>query len=143
MTKSIALAAALLTGSALVAWTPAPALAQKKERDLISREEILASAQKDQDAFFLIRSLRPHFLAPPRGVRTLGGAPAAATALYINGTRAGDLAELRLLSAADVEEVRYLDPSRAENEFGISHSGGAIMVKTVKSSRLDRKLPRF
>ena len=48
------------------------ASAQRKDRDLITREDIDASAQKDQDIYAVIRSLRPHFFAAPRGNRTLG-----------------------------------------------------------------------
>ena len=140
MTKSTGLSAILLAGIAL-GLTPAQAFSQQRERDLITRAEILASAQKDQDLWFLIHSLRPHFLAPPRGVRTLVGRAPAPIAVYINGTRAGDLGHLRLVAAINVEEVRYLDPSRAENEFGLSHSGGAIMVKLVRAAELDRKPP--
>jgi hypothetical protein len=140
MTKSALLSPLLLAGIAL-GIAPDQGLAQKRERDLITRAEILASAQKEQDLWFLIRSLRPHFLAPPRGIRSMAGGVTAPIAVYINGTRAGDLGHLRLVAAINVEEVRYLDPSKAENEFGLSHSGGAIMVKLVRAAELERKPP--
>jgi len=115
--------------------------AQKKQRDVITREEILSSAQVNQDLFLAIRSLRPHFLAPPRGVRTMGAAPPAPTVLYVDGSKQGDFSTLRMISAKDVEEVRYLDPSRAEEEYGIGHSGGAILVKLFRKSNLDKPGP--
>jgi hypothetical protein len=142
MIRSFGRAVVLLAGSAL-GLTPELALSQKRDRDVITREEILASAQKDQDLYFLIRSLRPHFLAAPRGVRSLGGGAPAPTAVYINGNPAGELGRLRIIAAVTVAEVRYLDPSKAENEFGISHSGGAILVKLLSSAQLDRKPPPF
>lgn len=117
---------------------PGAIQAQKKQRDVISREEILSSAQVEQDLFLVIRSLRPHFLAPPRGVRSMGAAPPAPTVLYVDGNKQGDFSTLRMISARDVEEVRYLDPSKAEEEYGIGHSGGAVLVKLWRKSKLDK-----
>jgi hypothetical protein len=112
--------------------------AQKRNRDVITRQEILNSAHQDRDLYEAVRSLRPHFLAGPRGVRTLGGAPPAPTVLYVNGTKMGDLEGLKLIRAVETEEVRYLEPSRAENEFGIGHSGGAVLVKLVKPTKAEK-----
>ena len=115
-----------------VAITPPAAEAQKRDRDKITREEILNSGQKDRDLLVVIRGLRPHFVAPPRGVRSMAGGRAAPTVLYVNGNKMGDLGMLRQILATDVFEVRYMDPSKAENEFGIGHSGGAVLVTLVK-----------
>ena len=41
----------------LLAITPVNGHAQKRSRDLITREEIESSAQKDQDIYAVIRSL--------------------------------------------------------------------------------------
>lgn len=111
---------------------PVPAVAQKRERDKITREEILNSSQKERDLLVVIRGLRPHFVAPPRGVRSMGGGRTGPTVLYVNGNKMGDLSMLRQILATDVFEVRYMDPSKAENEFGIGHSGGAVLVTLVK-----------
>ena len=111
---------------------PVPAAAQKRERDKITREEILNSSQKERDLLVVIRGLRPHFVAPPRGVRSMGGGRTGPTVLYVNGNKMGDLSMLRQILATDVFEVRYMDPSKAENEFGIGHSGGAVLVTLVK-----------
>ena len=111
---------------------PVPAVAQKRERDKITREEILNSSQKERDLLVVIRGLRPHFVAPPRGVRSMGGGRTGPTVLYVNGNKMGDLSMLRQILATDVFEVRYMDPSKAENEFGIGHSGGAVLVTLIK-----------
>lgn len=123
--------AALALASAGFALVPAEAVAQKRDRDKITREEILNSSQKERDLLVVIRGLRPHFVAPPRGVRSMGGRTGAAV-LYVNGNKMGDLSMLRQILATDVFEVRYMDPSKAENEFGIGHSGGAVLVTLVK-----------
>lgn len=105
--------------------------AQKRNRDVITRQEIVDSPQFEFDLYQAVRSLRPHFLAGPRGVRTLGASPPAPTALYVNGNRMGEIDGLKLILARNADEVRYLDPSRAENQFGLGHSGGAILVKLI------------
>ena len=115
---------------------PTEAAAQKKQRDLITREEILNSAQKNGDLFQVIRGLRPHFLLTPRGVRnTRGGA--RAPVLYLNGNKMGELSGLKSILAVDAFEVRYLDPSKAEDQFGIGHNGGAVLVQLVKGIKSD------
>jgi hypothetical protein len=114
-------------------------VAQKRDRDLITREEILSSGKKDQDIFQVIRALRPHFLLPPRGVRSARGGARPAV-LYLNGNRSGELVLLRNILAVDVFEVKYLDPSKAENEFGIGHSGGVVMVQLVKGIKSSERI---
>jgi hypothetical protein len=121
--------AMLIAGATLLA---PPDLSAQKKRNLITREELQNSGQRDQDAYAAIRSLRPHFMAPPRGVRTMGGSAAAALVVYVDGMKT-DLQSLRTTPASEVVEVRYLEPAKAEEEYGITHSGGAIMVKTSKA----------
>ena len=125
--------------------------AQKKDRNLITREEIMASAQKDGDLQAAIRSLRPHFLAKPRGNRSMGlsmnsggtaGAQGQRTTVgadrppeplvYVNETKLGELDLLKTILAADVYEVAYLDPTKAQEKFGPDAAGGAVLVQLVK-----------
>jgi hypothetical protein len=130
-----------------LASVPGIAQAQKKSRDLITREEILASAQKDGDLFNAIKALRPHMLEMPRGIRSMGGTMGTAPlAVYVDKIRqpGGDV--LQQILANTVLEVRYLDPNRSQNEFGITANGGAIVIKkytgqTVADS-LNKKPPR-
>jgi hypothetical protein len=128
--KTFSTLAMLIAGATLLA--PPELSAQKKKRDLITQEELQNSGQRDQDAYSAIRSLRPHFMAPPRGVRTMGGSTAAALVVYVDGMKT-DLQSLRTTPASEVVEVRYLEPAKAEEEYGITHSGGAILVKTSKA----------
>jgi hypothetical protein len=128
--------AALTLAAAWGMTAPAAASGQKKQRDVITREEILNSAQKNGDLFNVIRGLRPHFLSAPRGVRnTRGGA--RGPVVYLNGNKMGETAALKSVLAVDAFEIRYLDPSKAENEFGIGHSGGALVVQLVKGLKSD------
>ena len=138
MKTRLAVAALALAGAGFPL-ASTDAVAQKRDRDKITREEILNSGQKERDLLVVIRGLRPHFVAPPRGVRSMG-ARVVPTALYVNGTKMGDLSMLRQILATDVFEVRYMDPSKAENEFGIGHSGGAVLVTLVKGIKSGERI---
>ena len=113
--------------SALVL-SAAPLAAQGK-RDVITKEEIMSPAQKDRDLLQIVRSLRPHFLNAPRGVRSMGNSAIAPVQLYVNDTHRPGLDDLRNIKPEEVEEVRYLDPNRAQDQYGISHNGGVVIVK--------------
>jgi hypothetical protein len=134
MTSFPTRALALIVGSAAVLLGPQSASAQKRQRDKITREEIQASAQKQLDLYQTIRNLRPHFLELPKGVRSSGNATPAAIVVYVDGKLDSGIDALRGIRAADVEEVRYLDPGLSESEFGPRANGGAVIVKRAKGS---------
>jgi hypothetical protein len=126
---------ALLIVGAVIGAGPGRLHAQeiKKSRDLITRAEIEASAQRDQDIYAVIRALRPHFLAPARGIRTLGNSTTRMS-LYVDGARESDFNALKNIMAVSVEEVRYLDPSQSEAEYGSVANGGAVVLKRIKGT---------
>ena len=121
--------AMVIAAAAFSVLSPAEAAGQKRQRDVISAEEINASAFSSGDLHQAIRSLRPHFLEPARGVRTLGNGVIEPLAVYLNGTRQTGVEALRTIPAAAVQEVRYLDPTRSWNEFGPRANGGALLIK--------------
>ena len=131
----------LMLGVATVlVFAPTDATAQKKQRDRITKEEIQQSSQKDQDLYAVIRALRPHFLEGPRGVRTIGGGMQNPVIVVVDRRRETPDVLLQIM-APQVEEVRYLDPSRAQNQFGVSANGGAIVVKLAGSAEGGAKEP--
>lgn len=152
MTARVAVAAmSIVLSTSVLMPAPVPAQ-QKKSRDLITREELLNSSAKSKDLYTAIRSLRPHFLAgaSSRGTRSMGisspagsGNPGAGAdavkqtpVVYIDGTRfGGDATVLRDIATVDIEEVQYMNPTTAMNEFGVGHDGGAILVKRYKGQR--------
>lgn len=129
----------LLVATLAVAGSLLPAgnaMAQGKSRDLITREEILESAVKNQDLLKAVRNMRPHFLRPPRGVRSMSGAGAPRPVmLYVDGNRQADVNALAEILTTDAAEVRYLEPSKAQDAYGITHSGGAILVTLYRGDR--------
>jgi hypothetical protein len=129
---------ALLVVGALIAATPADAFAQKKQRDVITNEEIAASGQRDLDLLQAVKALRPHFLEMPRGQRSLGGGAIYPILIVIDGRR-GEEDGLTNVRAIDAKEVRYLDPSKSQNEFGINANSGAIVVKLMSAKDKEKK----
>jgi len=95
-------------------------------RELITHDEIEESTQRSMDLFSAIQSLRPQFLAPPPGIRRASNDNELA--VYVNKIRQNGVVALRSISAFNVAEVRYLNPTQSQNQLGQSASAGAIMV---------------
>jgi hypothetical protein len=131
---AIRFGSAMLIAAGMLVLAPGISHAQKRQRDRITREEIMNSAHKDLDLFQVIRSLRPRFLEGNPGVRSFGNSSAAGTpiAVFVDGRRDTGLDALKSIDALKVEEVRYLDPDRSASEYGPAAAGGAILVKMVK-----------
>lgn len=123
---------AMVLGMVVLGFTPSTSAAQKRQRDVIAREELDNGVHRDHDLYRAVRALRPHFMAPPRGNRSMGNTGVAPILLYIDGVQQGDVETLRMIRVADVEEVRYLEPSKAQVEYGPKNSSGAVLVKMRK-----------
>lgn len=134
----------ILALAALGLMGPGELQGQKRQRDLIRRDEILASSQKDVDLLKAIAALRPHFLEPPRGIRSFGGSAMAPLAIYVDRTRQSGRDALLLIPANTVAEVRYLEPAQSQNEYGMTANGGAIVVKLYRADKdATQKPPRY
>lgn len=127
---------ALVGLAAAIVLAPTQGQAQEKkkkpQRDLVTRDEILDSGQSESDLFTVLRNVRPRFLEPPTGIRTLGNAVQTPTAVIIDGKPMGGIETLQAIVASTVDEVRYLEPSRAGTEYGPVAGGGAVVVKVYK-----------
>lgn len=129
---------ALTVAGGLLALSPSIAEAQKRSRDLIKREEILADIREDQDLLVAIQRLRPHFLEV-KG-RSMGGSQANPIRVYI-GRAEQPLETLRNTIAWDVEEVRFLSASEAESRFGGRANSGAIVLKMFTKVKIQKDSP--
>lgn len=133
MKSKIAVGVAFVVGLGLAA---APAEAQRRDRDVITQEEILA-AKTFTNSYEMVRSLRPQFLRPASGPRSLGGATQGAAkvtvpVVYVDEVKFGDLDVLKNIRTEDVKEIRYLRSGEAQARWGLGHEAGAIMVALVK-----------
>jgi len=133
-------AALVLAGGAMLL-SPSRSAAQKRQRDLLTRAEIQASAKRDDDLYSALRVLRPHFLETAPGQVSFGRSPIMYPVAYIDGRPEPSVDGLHTIKASEVEEVRYLDPAHAAIDYGPSASGGAVVVKMHKAGAADRMPP--
>src|SRR5438045_3770257 len=82
-------------------------------RNVITRDEIEVSAQREMDLYTAIRGLRPHFFAAPPGIQRASND--AELAVYVDRIRQNGVVALRSISARSIDEVRYLDPTTSQN----------------------------
>lgn len=132
--RTLTVALFALTTTSLLAM-PTTSMAQKRQRDVISRAELVDPINGDQSLYEVIRRLRPHMLVARPGVRSLGGSNAPGVSVYVDRKRDIGLDALRALRPEMVEEIRYLEPAKAESEFGFAAGGGAVMVKLYKAPK--------
>lgn len=132
--RAFGVVSVVLVGS-MIALAPENAEAQKRSRDLIKREEIVANLSKDQDLYTAIQRLRPHFFQGS-GARSMGGSMTNPVRIYLGSNELPDFQALKGTLAYDVDEVRLLDASASQNRYGTRANGGAIVIK------MDLKLPK-
>lgn len=93
--------------------------------------DVITTAQLQRDgsisALQVIRKLKPTWLQR-RGQQSLNSR--TELLLVVDGAVSNDLGPLRSLRAADLREIRFMDAREATLRYGISASGGAILVYT-------------
>jgi len=105
------------------------------QREILTRDEILSSTASTADLLQAIQSLRPNFLATHPSAHSRRSAAAQPLAVFIGVNRQTGLEALKSISAANVAEVRYLDPTASQNMFGLSATGGALVIKLYDASK--------
>ena len=60
--------------------------------------------------------------------------------IYVDGRKASGADVLVSIRADAIDEVRYLDPTKSQNEYGINANGGALQVKmSTKTAAAEKK----
>jgi len=146
---SLAVLALLAAGSAA-----APAAAQdsttqvtkaapaKRDRNVITADELSTPERQAQSVFEVVRALRPNFLNV-RGTQSclaaqdLGGCSAedresGKVHASVDGTTVVSVDEMKNLRASNVTEIRFLNAAQAMQRFGgAAHQGPVILVTTM------------
>jgi hypothetical protein len=120
----------------------------RRQRDVITKEELSAPSVRSRSVFEVVQSLRPHFLNT-RGAHSIpytnadgteaekarqkGSDPEAGLVhASIDGGRVVSLEELKGIHANSVIEIRYLSPAAAMQKFGgAAREGPVILVLTM------------
>lgn len=105
------------------------------QRDILTRDEILQSTASTGDLLRAIQSLRPNFLVTHNSAHSDRSAAASPLAVYVGQIRQTGLDALRSINASNVAEVRYLDPTAAQNLYGFVATGGALVVRLYDASK--------
>ena len=154
-------AAVLLVAAILTLSDTAGAQTKRRgDRNLITTSELAESLAGMITAGDVIRRMRPMWLVPPRAntqVTLDGGASsssfggAAGTdagssssplirgggdlVVYVDDTRQPSLDVLGTIKAAELTELRYLDPNRAIQMRGPGHEMGVIEIFTINRKK--------
>ena len=78
------------------------------------------------DALQAVQRLRSQW------VRSRAGLSGDPPVLYVDGTRRGSADEMRFIRIDEVEQMQYMSPSDATTRYGTGHTGGAILVTTIR-----------
>lgn len=134
---------ALVTAGLALALTAACASTgeQRSSSSTTIITEAEVSGSTASNAYDLVQNLRPRWLNT-RGQQSLGtvsratpSGPVAEMArtsivIYVDGSRMGELEQLRSISTRDIAQIRRLSAGEATQRFGGDHPHGAILVTT-------------
>ncbi|HEY2379225.1 MAG TPA: hypothetical protein VGH98_24805 [Gemmatimonadaceae bacterium] len=81
-------------------------------------------------AYDAIRKLRPQFLEPRGRMSVDPHEPPALPNVYVDNQYYGDITELRNISAATIEVIKFYSASEAQYAFGRGNMAGAINILT-------------
>jgi hypothetical protein len=114
----------------------------RRNRDVITAEELAAPERKAQSVLEVVRSLRPNFLSNRGAGTCLADKNAGSCSsddlesgkvhASIDGNGVVSLDELSSMHATNVLEIRFLNPAAAMQKFGgAAHQGPVLLVKTM------------
>jgi hypothetical protein len=121
--------------SFLVALTAACATAAAPENPISTNRSVITDAEipttGTESALDLIQRLRPEYLRA-KPTQTYNGATsnvAPPPSVFFNGTRIGELADLRQISAPTLSMIRYYNIEEGKRKFGMQYGGGVIEIR--------------
>jgi hypothetical protein len=110
----------------------------RRDRNVITREELADPSVAGRNVLEVVRSLRPQFLTV-RGTHTLQDTATARRVdqdagkvlASIDGTKIVSVDELAGISATSVVEIRFLTPAQAMQRFGGAAREGPVILVTT------------
>lgn len=94
-------------------------------RDVITAEQL--QSMSNQTVYDVVRKLKPTWLQKRGQVSFRGNTEML---VVVDESQFHDLSLLTSLNASSVDEIRYMDPRKATNKYGIRASGGALLIST-------------
>ena len=122
------------SGSIMTADAQPVAPEGRRDRDVITKDEMTRANVGSQSVLDVVSNLRPAFLNV-RGLHNVaaaGGDPEAGKVHgSIDGNKLISVEELRGVLAATVKEIRFLNPAAAMQRFGGSAREGPVILVTT------------
>jgi hypothetical protein len=112
---------AFVTACATKGSSPATENAPRRDRSVITQEEI--DAARATDAYAVVRALRPGWLLG----KTVGTGRVFVQ-VYVEGNKAGNTTVLQQYNPAQVKELRFFNSEEATTRFGTGNQAGAILL---------------
>lgn len=126
--KATRMALAVVTGLMMTACASTGGADQngsRSSRDVITAEQL--ENMSNQSVYDVVRKLKPTWLQRRGQVSFRGNTELL---VILDESQFHDLSLLTSMTAANIQEIRYMDPARATNKYGIRASGGAILLTT-------------
>lgn len=117
---------------ALSACTSADQQLQARDAKHVSQEEIRSQGM-NMDLYSFVQRVRPIWLRKSGPHSITGGDDIR---VYVDGMGYSAPTALRFYNVSDVETMTFLDPGRATVRYGVGHSHGAIVVRTLGGGAL-------
>ena len=99
--------------------------------NVITREQI---TPEDENAYLIIRRIRPGWLRPRSQESITGQGPAFAQ-VFLDELRVGDVDYLTRIPAAQIVRIEYFSALDATTRYGTGYAGGLIIVRTANGAR--------
>lgn len=96
----------------------------------ITRDQI---SPDDENAYLIVRRLRPAWLRPRSQESITGQGPTFAQ-VFVDETQVGDVNYLYRISATQINRIEWLSALDATTRFGTGYAGGLIIVRTINSA---------
>lgn len=106
----------------------APETAARRDRQVLSRDEIRAT--QFTNAYDVILALRGNWLRS-RTAESVSG-KSSTVQVYLDQQRLTGVEELRTMQPTNIASIRFMDPVQASARYGMDHGAGAILVTTAK-----------
>ncbi|MBW3552915.1 MAG: TonB-dependent receptor plug domain-containing protein [Gemmatimonadetes bacterium] len=126
--KATRMALAVVTGLMMTACAStggADENGSSSSRNVITAEQL--ENMSNQSVYDVVRKLKPTWLQRRGHVSFRGNTELL---VILDDSQFHDFSLLTSMTAANVEEIRYMDPRKATNKYGIRASGGAILLTT-------------
>lgn len=98
----------------------------RRDRNLLTSEDM--AAMESFTAWDAVQRLRPMWMRPG-GIRNSANPAGHYPYVFVDGSPFGAMDSLRSFRVANIEEMRYINPTDSTIRYGGQYQGGVILVR--------------